>query len=98
MHLLYDMFVQDDRRPSTVVLSNTGSQKATFCLLAEASRQWWGQPQGHDAGLPDWLEAYPVHGSISPQVRKLAVAYIVTQSGFTLCSGPGLITNHKTFA
>ncbi|KAL0054630.1 hypothetical protein WJX82_000216 [Trebouxia sp. C0006] len=58
---------QDERRPSTVTLTNTGSQKAIFCLLAQASRQWWGQPEGHDAGLPDWLEVYPLDGCIAPQ-------------------------------
>ncbi len=60
--------LQDERRPSTVTLTNTGLQKAIFCLLAQASRQWWGQPEGHDAGLPDWLEVYPLDGCIAPQV------------------------------
>ena len=37
-------------------------------MEAQASRQWWGQPAGHDAGLPDWLEAYPLDGCLAPQV------------------------------
>ena len=60
--------LQDDRRFTKVTLTNVGSQKATFCLVHQASRQWWGQPNGFDAGLPDWLDAFPLHGCLDPQV------------------------------
>ena len=61
--------LQDDRRPTKVTLTNVGSQKATFCVVHQASRQWWGQPDGFDAGLPDWLDAFPLHGCVAPQVQ-----------------------------
>lgn len=61
--------LQDERRPSKVTLTNVGSQAATFCVVHQASRQWWGQPDGFDTGLPDWLDAFPLHGCLAPQVR-----------------------------
>ncbi|KAL3132931.1 hypothetical protein ABBQ38_006845 [Trebouxia sp. C0009 RCD-2024] len=58
---------QDVRRCTKVTLTNVGSQKATFCLVHQASRQGWGQPGRFDAGLPDWLDAFPLHGCLTPQ-------------------------------
>lgn len=63
--------LQDERRPTKVTLTNVSSQRATFCVIHQASRQWWGQPDGFDAGLPDWLDAFPLHGCIAPQVHPL---------------------------
>lgn len=69
-HFLFGtvLYMQDERRPTKVTLTNTGQQRATFCVVHQASRQWWGQPDGFDAGLPDWLDAFPVHGCLAPQV------------------------------
>ena len=64
----FDRVVQERGSHGTVTLSNAGTQAAHFCVVPQSSRQWWGQAQGQDTGLPDWLDIFPTSGVVLPQV------------------------------